>query len=105
MINYLSIGSTPCNEPCQQLGAPTYDEVEAKKECARFRDLIRKKLGAEPVGARLVIKGHSHDFGTYYELECQFDPENDHATTYAFLCESKAPQDWEEQIEPKSLTS
>lgn len=91
--DYIDIGPTPADEPCEQLG-PNYDESKAKAECRRFIEVIRKALGPEPEGARLSIKANAHDFGTYHEVVCYFDTDNEKAAEYAFKCESDAPSRW-----------
>lgn len=94
MRDYMSIGSAPCDEPCVQV-TPRGDYHDAMKaECRRFLDLIRKKLGEEPPGARLAVKGNPYDFGTYYEVGCHFDDGDEEAYDYALACESSAPQTW-----------
>lgn len=94
MRDYLSIGSTPCDEPCAQVGAEDY-YARSMKECKAFIDLIRRKLGPEPNNARLAVKAFPHDFGTYHEVVCYYDDEDEKATEYAFKCEDDAPSKWE----------
>lgn len=96
MTDYIAIGPTPADEPCEQLG-PNYDPQRARAECKRFIALIRKTLGDEPPGARLRIQSNAHDFGTYYEVVCSYDEDNETAAKYAFRCESEAPTTWEEE--------
>jgi hypothetical protein len=100
MMDYLNIGSTPGDEPCAQVGSDDYSR-DARKECARYIDCIRKKLGPEPSGAYLKVKGFDHDFGTYYEVVCYYDTEDEESQDYAFLCESNSPSTWDD-IEPLS---
>jgi len=95
MRDYISIGSSPIDESCQQVGSEDYTR-KAKIECRHYMDALRKKLGPEPEGARLYIKGNPHDFGTYYEVNCEFDDGNEEATAYAFKCEGEGPTTWEE---------
>lgn len=94
MKDTIEIGSSPCDEDCVQVGADSY-ELLAREECNRFIELIRKKLGPEPEGARLFVKSNPHDFGTYLEVACRFDDENEAATRYAYRCEAEAPATWE----------
>lgn len=94
MREYLNIGSTPAEEDCAQIGSDDY-APRAKAECKRFIEVIRKKLGNEPAGATLKMKGFPHDFGTYYEVVCEYDENNEKAMNYAFKCESDAPTTWE----------
>ena len=95
MYDELSIGPVPAEEECEQLG-PNYDEAKARAECKRFIECIRKVCGPEPFGARLIIKGNPHDFGTYLEVNVRYDDNNQVAVEYAFKVESQAPQTWEE---------
>ncbi len=96
MRDYVSIGSTPCDEKCVQVSS-TEDYIgPMRDECRRFMELIRKKLGPEPEGARLALKGSPHDFGTYYEVVCYYEDTNEEATKYAYRCESEAPAKWDD---------
>jgi hypothetical protein len=95
MTEYFTIGATPCNEECAQLGAPDYSE-RVRVEGRAFIDLIRRVLGPEPRGARLHVKGFPHDFGTYHEVVCTYDPAVDGAETYALRCENDAPAEWDD---------
>ena len=74
----LYIGESPWDEACAQLGTDMYP-VNARKECQRFIEQIRRHYGTEPEGARLHIKSNPHDFGSYLSVECDFtwDPSND----------------------------
>ena len=96
MRDKIEIGPTPADEPCEQLG-PDYDPARARLECRLFIDAIRESLGPEPPGAQLRIASNPHDFGTYYEVACVYDDENEQATEYAFRCESEAPAQWTDE--------
>ena len=52
--------------------------------------------GEPPPGARLKVKSCPHDFGTYYEVVCYFDPEDSGAAQYAYRCEDGLPEYWDE---------
>ena len=80
------IGPVPCNEDCQQVG-PGYDSAAARAECQRYISDLRRHYGAEPEGARLSIKSEPHDFGSYLEVVCRYDDENEAAVNYAFRVE------------------
>ena len=90
----LAIGSSPCDEDCAQVGSEGYYE-RAQAECRRFIELLRRTFGPEPEGAELFIKANLHDFGTYYEVACRFDPDAEAAVDYALKCEGDAPPTWE----------
>ena len=94
-MDYTSIGSAPAYESCTQLGTDGYTE-RARRECrALIRQLIRMH-GEPPPGARLAIKSCPHDFGTYYEVVCFFDPGDPEALEYAYRCEDGLPEYWDE---------
>jgi len=95
MKDYITISCTPYEESCAQVGSENYYE-RAMVECKKFKDLIRKKLGKEPIGAELKIKGFPHDFGTYYKVVCEYEDTIEEAVNYAFKCEYDAPQTWDD---------
>ena len=95
MFDYINIGPAPAEEDCAQVGDDDDYYVKAKIECRKFIELIRKELGPEPEGAKLVVKSFPHDFGNYCEVVCRYDVENEKAVEYAFKCEADAPTTWE----------
>lgn len=90
------IGSCPEDEPVVHLSDHPDCQSDMLKQCRLYREALRRKFGPEPEGARLVIKKNYHDFGTYYDVECRYDPNNKEATEYAFNCEDNPPRTWEE---------
>lgn len=97
MRDCIYIGSTPCDEPCQQVGMPSYDAKLARKECYAFIGQLRRLLGKEPDGAELRIKTESHDFGSYPEVVCYYDNDKPASVEYAFAAESNSPLNWDLQ--------
>lgn len=91
---YIEIGAGPCEEECAQVGDKDYC-TRAMDECNRFIDLIRKKLGPEPDGAKLKVMGFQHEFGTYHEVVCQYDDLKQESADYAYKVEANAPTHWE----------
>ncbi|MFA7219247.1 MAG: hypothetical protein WC119_01925 [Synergistaceae bacterium] len=89
----IELGPTPPDEDCAQVGTDNYRE-RAMEECRRYIELIRQKLGVEPEGARLKITSNPHDFGTYYEVACEYNDQFQRSVDYAFACESDGPQTW-----------
>ena len=92
---YIELGSAPYNEDCAQVGTPNY-AVNARRECQHYITAIRNYLGMEPDGAHLAVKSFPHDYGTYYETVCYYDPEDQAAVEYAFRCEGQGPATWED---------
>ena len=95
MSDFLTLGSAPAEEECAQVGRPGYRE-QAIAECRAYVRALRNVLGQEPDGAQLTYCPFRHDFGTYYEVICRFDPAMPEAIDYAYRCESKGPRTWEE---------
>ena len=94
MIDHLSIGPVPAEEPCEQLG-PDYSPSRARWECMTFIDLIKRTLGEPPAGTRLHVHSNPHDFGTYLEVCCTFDESVRDAVEYAYKVEAESPARWD----------
>ena len=95
MKDSLNLSPTPIGEDCAQLGAPDYYSV-AKKEIIVFISQLIREHGEPPRGARYRITNNPHDFGTYYDLNIEFDDENDEASEYAYKVEGDLPEYWDE---------
>lgn len=78
MRDYLSLGSTPCNEECAQLGSDGYRE-QARKECGAYKRQLQRIVDAKgatvPEDFTLAVKGFQHDYGTYFEVVAYFESE------------------------------
>jgi hypothetical protein len=91
--DFVDVGCTPHEEDCEQLG-PDYNPVRAKAECKALIGQLRRMYGEEPFGARLKVTSNPHDFGTYYEVVCEYNDTNEEAANYAFGCED-IPDHWD----------
>lgn len=100
MKDFIYIGSSPCEESCAQVGEDDY-ERKSRDECRRFIRDIRLELGPEPEGARLTSRSFPHDYGSYREVICEYDNENEEAVAYALKCESNAPAYWRPEPWPE----
>lgn len=86
----MTVGSVPFGEPSAQVGQPRYEE-RARMECvALMRQIAR--VHPPPPGGLLLIEGHSHEYGTYYEVSVQAEPE---AEDWAFLVDANTPEFWD----------
>lgn len=94
----LTIGCSPVDEPCAQVGQENYSR-QARIECrAPINQLERTFPYTGPDGtAWLFIKSNPHDFGTYYEVEVKFDPECEEACDWAYLLEASLPERWDSE--------
>lgn len=101
--DYVSLGPTPSEEPCAAVGQPRYRE-QALEECNRFIMFLRTVFGPEPDGAQLAVKWFPHDFGSYCEVVCYYDPAIQASVDYAFRCENETPSTWEEQAPTHTKT-
>ena len=61
-----------------------------------FIAAIKAKLGHPPGSVWLKIKAFEHEFGTYHEVVCEYDSEDEVGRDYALRCESESPSTWEE---------
>lgn len=96
MKDYVTIGCTPSGEDCAQVGRDDYYE-RMRKETQAFVHQLRRQFGEEKYPARLSVKGFPHDFGTYHEVVCYYDDEDEDSVNYAFKLESEMPEYWDEQ--------
>lgn len=82
MLDEISIGATPNEESCAQVGTDGYEE-KAMRECKAYIAELKAKYGEPPFGAKLRIKSNPHDFGSYYDVVCEFNPDIDDAYDYS----------------------
>lgn len=99
----LEIGSSPYGEECAQVGADDYYE-RAQKECRAFINQLYRMLEVQgypkdklPDNFRLVVKSNSHDFGTYYEVACKFNGDDEKSWELATWLEGNGPELWDEK--------
>jgi len=96
MRDYITIGSTPADELCAQVGSDDY-ETRSRKECRAFLAQLRRQLGGEVGSAYLGVKTFPHDFGSYREVVCYFDDEDEEGRDYAFRLEAETPAKWDKE--------
>ena len=94
MMDTLTIGPVPYEEPCQQVGTPSYDPIAAKQECQRYKRQL-ERLFPPPDGCRFIITSNPHDFGTYYEVACRYSEESKEAVEWAHNAEDNSPAKWD----------
>lgn len=94
MRDFVTIGSSPVDEACAQVGQDNYSEL-VRRECRAFVNQLRRQFGPEPEGARIAIKSFPHDFGNYLEVVCWYEDEA--SAEYAYKLESESPAQWDEE--------
>jgi hypothetical protein len=114
MRDFVDIGGTPHDEECAQIGDSFPHGQELNKlECRAYILALRRHYGPEPDGASLVIKANPHDFGTWREVRCTFERENEAAREYAYKVENglrfwahgclSAPVVYDDRGRPKTI--
>lgn len=72
----VSLGPTPVDEECAEVGSGNYG-LRAKKECRAYINQLKRIIAANqksiPEGFTFRIKAHPHDFDTYYEVSVYHD--------------------------------
>ena len=93
LLDYVSLGPCPCGEEAVQVGEPDY-LPRAVEQSRRYIKLLKEKLGSEPGTAMFNIKYNSHDFGTYVDVVCYFDNNDQEGREFAVRAERCAPTKW-----------
>jgi hypothetical protein len=96
MRDCIDLGPSPTEEDCAQVGSDDYFD-RARRECRAYIHQLRRLLGDEPEGAQLSVKSNPHDFGSYLSVVCYYEPAQPASLDYAFRCEGKSPQEWDDQ--------
>ena len=93
MRDYITLGSTPSDEDCAQVGTPSY-RTDALQECRRFVAQLEQQFPALPDGVYFSTKSFPHDFGTYYEVVVNYDDDDIAQVDAAFDVENNLPTNW-----------
>lgn len=96
MRDFVTLGPTPANEECVSVGSDDYSD-RVWKETYTFVRQIRREIGPEVGSAELRVKAFPHDFGTYHEVVCYYDPEDEEGMRYAYRCENESPETWDDE--------
>lgn len=96
MRDHLVIAESPADETCAGVGSIDYPE-RSRAECKALIGQLRRELGEEVASAKLGVKSFPHDFGEYRQVVCYFDDQDEPAMEYAYKCEAKLPERWDEQ--------
>jgi hypothetical protein len=112
MSDYISLGSTPCDESCAQVGSTTYHtrmKIESKVYINQLWRLIFKHLGIDPQipaalegfheqhkSFSLKNKSFPHDFGSYHEV-CAFYQHDPSSQELALWLDSNLPSHWDQK--------
>jgi hypothetical protein len=97
MKDYITLGSTPTDEDCAQIGTDDYFE-KSKKELRAYKSML-ERLFSEKLkdsGVYLKIKIFPHDFGSYSEVCVVFDDENEKQIEIAYDMDNNIPSNWDD---------
>lgn len=85
MIETITIGASPAEEDCAQLGrTPDFQRLN-RLEVDCYQAALVARYGPPPVGAGFARATSNHDFGRYTELALRFDPSDEAHADYAAL--------------------
>jgi len=90
-MDYFTLGTTPADEDCAQVGAPDYQSASLR-EAARWIKCLKRLFPTRVFG----IKKFPHDFGSYHEVCVFFDADDLEPDPELLNIESYLPMTWEE---------
>lgn len=96
MRDYLTLGPTPCEEPCAQVGTADYAE-KTRIENRVYIDQLIRQFGVPPGLCFFKVKRFPHEFGSYHEVVVTFDEESEEDVAFAYGVENNLPGTWDEQ--------
>ena len=89
----ITLGTTPADEPCAQVGHSLYREL-CRIERNAFRAQIERHYprpdALTDADVRIRVQANAHDFGIYFDLEIVYDGSNPAAVEYAYSIEEDA---------------
>lgn len=95
MRDYLTLGPTPHEEPCAQVGTPGYYE-RSRIETDVFIDQLIRQFGEPPGMDRFKVKRFPHEFGNYHEVVITYDDELEDSVDFAYNAENNTPGKWDD---------
>ena len=91
----MTIGASPCEESCAQVGHPGY-EARSRRECLVFRRMLERLFPlADDVPARFAVISSPHEFGTYREVCVRYEDTDGQACDHACMVEGNTPAEWD----------
>lgn len=105
MSDYLTLGSTPCAEPCAQVGRDNYHDqsrIESRVYLQQLQRVVAEITGISMDSDEFItkyktftlrVKSFPHDFGSYKEVCAEVDDKA--STKLACELESSLPENWD----------
>lgn len=94
--DYLTLGPVPCDEQCQQVGTPSYNDDVARKECLIFKRQLERQFPNPPDLTYFRVRSFPHDFGTYREVCVEYNLDDEDSVEFALSVESNTPSKWDD---------
>ena len=89
------LGVGPANEDCAQLGRNPNYEAQSALELTIYQAALIALNGSPQRGLRYSTKSHAHDFGTYFTLILEYDPEQyDTEMAHIYAERLTVPHSW-----------
>lgn len=95
MLDYLTLGPTPADEDCAQVGSDDYMTRATRETHAYIKQLLRENPHL-PKNVKLSVKAFHHDMGVYHEVVVYFDPDDDAAVQAAWDLDENTPAHWDD---------
>jgi hypothetical protein len=91
----MTIGPSPCEAPCAQVGQADYEE-RSRRECRVFQRMLERLFPLpDGVPVQYVVKSFPHDFGTYREVCVRYEDTDTRACSHAYAVERDTPVEWD----------
>lgn len=97
-IDYLNLGSAPCEEDCAQVGSSNYT-ILANLEMDLYIDQLNRQF-SDLIENDLIFfhkKWFNHDFGRYGEVVVSYNPDKEESFHAALYVENNIPYNWDEE--------
>lgn len=106
MREYLTLGSSPSDEPCAQVGSDNYSKQMRMETRALINQLERIRpvpVDSDPLYSSASFtpyyscKSFPHDFGSYHEVCAIYDSNHEASCQWALTAEELFPETWDSQ--------
>ena len=97
MRDTINIGSSPYNEPTIQIKSGVNYLPWSIKEIMIFREQLKRQFPRlAEFNCYLHIRQHPHDFGTYAQLEINYNSDNEKSRKMAYTVDGEVPAKWDD---------
>ena len=97
MRDHITLGPTPCEEDCFQVGTDNYRQNAIVEMNAYIDQLYRMFPEADKFNVFFNKMWFNHDFGQYGEVVVSYDDSDSEALSYAINIEHNLPHNWDDE--------